>query len=947
MDSSFLNRPTASRVCGRCHTFGAAVALLAAGMAYPACAQPRPAAEQRVQKANDADPQGKAAGSQDTQRVTVTGSRLATDGETASPVTVLTAEDIRRSGATTAAELLRALPIAGEGSLNDTAAEDDFAAGANSISLRGLGSDVTLILLNGRRIATHGFARVGNGTQFVNLDTLPVGMIDRIEVLKDGASALYGSEAVAGVINVILRSDFTGLELGALASQNAAGAYRQRRASLTWGFGDVQRDGYNVVINAERFERDAVPFRKIEQFLAKGRYRDEFGVGVGQSSFSSPGTIRYGTAIGTRSIAQPGCVSVRQVLPDVPDDGRPPKPGEGVGDPPQGDEPPPPPEVVNTECVYDIWGKRQLAPRVQRNSVFLRGTATLSPQAELFAEFSATRNSVLYRQAPIGTNALTFYSGSNYSPIVTPLLEPADYPPDPDRISPARLEYRFEILGDATREVVTTGLRALAGMRGQSRDWDWETAVLLASSDTKETFGGYIRGSAFRAAREDGSFAFATAPSTDPAVLAAISPKVVNRGKSSLAQLDAKASSQFGRLPGGPVALALGAEVRHERLDSAPDELIRSGDMSYLLATSAAGSRLISSGYVEGALPILPQFDAHLAARLDSYSDVGSAVSPKIGLKWKVHPQIALRSTFSRGFRAPALTETQSGRSAFFTTVVDNAYCRRLFDDGERETYNCLPSTAQVTSDGNPDLKPERSASYTAGIVIAVAKEAKVTVDYFDVRRLNQVRQLSPEYLLANESNFPDRVVRNEDGRLVRLISGFANIGQTQVQGIDFEAMGRVGLGTLGALSGNVSLTRLLSSRESGTAVSRLELLGYYDRPRTRSYTSVSWEYRSFVTTLNYRYTSGFDYRLSAIDGCPYELAVGDRSPNCRIDAHHSVGLVLGWQPMRGVRLSLAVNNLTNRQPSFDARRSSIMFNPTYSDPRDRSYSLNATYTFQ
>jgi len=422
---------------------------------------------------------------------------------------------------------------------------------------------------------------------------------------------------------------------------------------------------------------------------------------------------------------------------------------------------------------------------------------------------------------------------------------------------------------------------------------------------------------------------------------------VVNRGKSSLAQLDAKASSQFGRLPGGPVALALGAEVRHERLDSAPDELIRSGDMSFLLATSAAGSRLISSGYVEGALPILPQFDAHLAARLDSYSDVGSAASPKIGLKWKVHPQIALRSTFSRGFRAPALTETKSGRSAFFTTVVDTAYCRRLFEDDERETYNCLPSTAQVTSDGNPDLKPERSASYTAGIVIAVAKEAKVTVDYFDVRRLNQVRLLSPEYLLANESNFPDRVVRDEGGRLVRLISGFANIGQTQVQGIDFEAMGRVGLGTLGVLSGNVSLTQLLSSRESGTAVSRLELLGYYDRPRTRSYTSVSWEYRSFVTTLNYRYTSGFDYRLSAIDGCPYELAVGDRSPNCRIDAHHSVGLVLGWQPMREVRLSLAVNNLTNRQPSFDARRSSIMFNPTYSDPRDRSYSLNATYRFQ
>ena len=876
-------------------------------------------------------------------RVTVTGSRLQGDAETASPITVLTAEDIKRSGAATVAELLRALPASGEGSLNDIAAENDFAAGASSVSLRGLGSDVTLILLNGRRIASHGFARTGLGTQFVNLDALPVTLIERIEILKDGASAIYGSEAVAGVINVILRRDFKGLEISATAAQNADGVFGQRRASATWGMGDLQRDGYNLMISGEHFVRDRVRFRDVEQFLAEPNYRRAFGTGVGQSTASSPGTLRYITVDESLGFAPaPGCSTIGPVRPPDPD-------GSSIGN----------------GCMYDLWSNIDLVPKVVRNSLFARGTLTLNAELEAFSELALNRHEVRYRGPPLAGESLTFFKGDSFKGDTLRWdVRPGDprYPADGDG-RPAALNYRFSVLGDLQRTVVTDGLRVLGGFRGQARGWDWETAATLSQTDTTDTYRGYVRGSTFGAALDSGSFDFANPQNIDPSLLRSISPTVANRAKSTLAIVDAKGSTEIGRLPGGPVAIALGAEFRHEALNNKQDNLIESADMSYLSASSTSARRLITSAYSEASLPLLPQFDVQLAARADHYNDVGSALSPKLGLKYKLLPELALRGTFSRGFRAPALTESRSGRSRFIAgNVVDGAYCLA------NEYRVCLPQSVPVTSDGNPDLKPERSSSFTAGFVFSPTKESKVTVDFFDIRRINQIRLLDPSYLLANESNFPDRVVRETPtpdpkpdpkpegpdekegavppplGNLIGLRSGFANLGRTAVRGIDIEAMGRFTVGSWGTFSGNVSLTRLLSSRQAGVATGDQELLGYYERPKVRSYAALTWDYRNVSATINYRYTGSFSFRQTPTDVCYFEVI--EWPEGCRIDAHHRVGLVTSWRPTRSATLTLGIDNLLNRQPSFDGRRPSIMFNPTYSDPRDRNYTLTANYRF-
>jgi iron complex outermembrane recepter protein len=224
----------------------AATATLLAGQAMAQTPTPIPApAPQKVEK------------------IEVTGSNIKrVDSETSAPIQVITRAEIERSGKQSVTELLRSLPSNAGGGLNDITGANSFSSGASSVSLRGLGSSATLVLLNGRRIAPFGPADPNFGQSgVVNLDALPLDVVDRIEIVKDGASAIYGSEAVAGVVNIILRKDFTGALVSGSFSINRDSEYKISRASTTLGFGDLARDRYNVFINYERYQRERIATR--------------------------------------------------------------------------------------------------------------------------------------------------------------------------------------------------------------------------------------------------------------------------------------------------------------------------------------------------------------------------------------------------------------------------------------------------------------------------------------------------------------------------------------------------------------------------------------------------------------------------------------------------------------------------------------------------------------
>ena len=223
------------------------------------------------------------------EKIEVTGSNIKRiDAESASPIQVITADEIKRSGKQTVTEILRALPSAGAGGLNDLTGANSFSSGASTVSLRGLGSAATLVLLNGRRIAPYGLADPNFGqSASVNLDAIPLDAVERIEILKDGASAIYGSEAIAGVVNIILRKDFKGAMLSVRGATNSKGLYNTSTISGSAGWGDLAKDRYNLFINSEVFSRERVSFRDAEDFLNRTEYARSTRYRTGQRAFSS------------------------------------------------------------------------------------------------------------------------------------------------------------------------------------------------------------------------------------------------------------------------------------------------------------------------------------------------------------------------------------------------------------------------------------------------------------------------------------------------------------------------------------------------------------------------------------------------------------------------------------------------------------------------------------
>lgn len=852
------------------------------------------------------------------EKIEVTGSnikRLAS--ETAAPIQIITADDLKRSGATTIAEALRDLPIANAGSLNDISTANSFAIGSSSISLRGLGAQATLVLLNGRRLASYGLAN-GGQVQFVNLDTLPLAAVDRIEVLKDGASAIYGSEAMAGVINIILRKDYKGIETSGTWSSKGDRYYEVWRANLTAGFGDLAKDGYNGFINIEHFDREAVRFRDSEAFLTRPQYQSIFGTGTALSSNAYPGNYRRlaGTTPGFAgaSIAAPGCVP-----------------------------------LVGASCVFDQFADISTIPKSQRDTGFGKFTIDINPTLSAFAEASFSRTKTTFTSAPsllneLGTswfniNTLDF----NFLNLTFPRGDPNN-PYD----SAVGFRHRFAELGPTRTIADTDAVRVLAGLKGTAASWDWEAAALYMKSDTTIKYEGRLRASTLEALINSGGYNFINPTANSAAVLASVSPTSTNIGDSSMSAFDVKATRELMQMAGGPMGIALGLEHRTEKLNTAPDQLFQTADIVGFGANSASGDRNVTSAFVEVALPITKSIEAQLALRTDRYSDYGSSTTPKAGVKWQATPALAFRSTYSEGFRAPSLPEISKSISAgFYNGLVDSRRCPTT-----RDPADCQASVP-VLFGANPDLKPEESKSFTVGAVWEPIKDLSVVVDVYRIRRDNEIGLLDPSFLIINEQRFPGYVQRGPvdpnfpglPGPLVSFDSRYANLGETTVKGLDVDLQHKVSLGALGRLKAQVIANYIHSYKNSPTkGEDAVEYNGTYNQPRVRAFASLTWDYANWSVTPSVNYVGRFKYI-----GTPYETCAleGIYDDGCMIKAWTTWNLYVRHEPIKNLSLSLSIRNVQDKNPPFDGQQPTLMFNPTYHNPYGRYWTIGATYRFK
>jgi iron complex outermembrane recepter protein len=863
---------------------------------------------------------------QKVEKVEVTGSNIKRiDTETASPIQVVTREQIERSGATTITELLRSVPSSNAGSLSDIGSSASFSPGASNVSLRGLGAQATLVLLNGRRMATYGFAN-GAQTTFVNVDAIPVGLVERIEILKDGASAIYGSEAMAGVVNIILRKDFKGAEIS--ANTSIQGGYwdnKSSRISGTVGGGDIARDKWNAFLSVDAFKRDSLMLLDRADRIDK-RSQSVYLTNVNRSSFGYPGNYEF-LAASPNGTAGGG--TLRPFASCAPEN------------------------VINGLCRYNQWADFQLINPSERYSAFTRAAYEISPTLSAFAELSLNQSKTTYVSPPSRTPSFrvdptfdwirsTDSTLRSFEPIILPVGDPRN--PFNEAVS---IRYRFAERGPAQTQIKSQETRGLAGLKGQAGTWDWEAALLYLHSDTKVAYTNQIHYDNLIAAIDNGSYVFG---GTNAAALLDkiyINPRT--QGKTTTSGIDAKANSEFGKLPGGPIGVSIGAEFRRESFQTIADPLFINGNVVNFGSNTVDGTRNVFSTFAETSLPVMKNLEVSAAVRWDRYSDAGNSVTPKVGFKFTPLKELVLRGTYAGGFRAPALTEISKSYTSFFLNgLTDPVRCPIT-----QTEQDCNGSIAGIAAP-NVGVKPETSKNYSFGFIVEPAANINFSADYYSIKRRNEIGTVSATFVIDNPTRYPGRVVRGPNlpddpagivGPLRSIALQYENLGRTNTTGLDIDLRVKVPLAEYGRLESGVTVAHTLTWEQSATIDAPLiNYNGSSNQPRTRVTAFVDWERGPWVSGLRMNHTSGFDWAGSTGGDCDPRL---DKVGLCRTGEYTTFDLFVRYSGFKNMKLSMGARNIFDKYPPVDPRGLTNQYNTTYHGLGGRFFSLGASYEFK
>lgn len=884
-----------------------------------------------------------------TERVEITGSRIKrTDSETASPVQVLTREDIERTGKQSIQEVLRGITADGQGSI-PSSFSNGFASGSAAVSLRGLGVNSTLVLVNGRRMTTYGLADDGT-RNFVDLNSLPLEAVERIEVVKDGASALYGADAVGGVVNIILKSNYKGAAAGGSYGISAKSDGQTTRAFATAGIGDISTDRYNIFFTVEASKQKNIwstdrGFIGQSDLTSQGFYDTTNGqprpwIGAGPTANSPYGVIR-----------DPATNARVNVIPCA---------SSAL--------------LSNGLCGYNTLSEQEIQPQIERFNFFGRATMEFSPSLTAYLELGYF-NTKTKSNGTLGANndGGVYRPGNPADPLVVHGLMtlPAGHPDNPYGVD-RTLGYRPQELGGRDQETDNQVLRIIQGLQGTAFGWDYDVGVGYIGSRLKNRNYGYIRYDVMQEALNNGTYRLNSPNTTDPSVLAAISPVLENVPTSSVKLIDFKLSRDLMALGGGSLGLALGGETRWEDANTPPVPYTDTAEIVGLGYSAFSSSRRVSSVYGELNAPITKWLELNGAVRYDHYSDFGDSTTPKVGFKLKPVDQFALRGTYAEAFRAPGPAE-RGGSSFGFTSVG-------------------------ILSQGNPDIQPEKAKSYTLGVILEPIPSLSATIDYWRIDRKNEIVQADPATIIPdgtplNSAPFdvkpglqPNTFIYYDSTGALSTVTGFyRNAASTKTDGIDLEFKHRLNLADIGRFTTQFNWTHVNKFERTDADGNTLEYAGTQGpivlssgsgTPKDRGSLSFTWDRGPWSATgvLNYvgglklidhkgetafdngdgtvtDDTNGLIYNNNGNLNCSVFNTDGSPSNNCRLPSFTTVDFFGRWSPMKNLDLNLSIQNLFDKKAPFDpylVLTYGINYNQGWhqSGAVGRFFTLGAKYTF-
>ena len=868
-------------------------------------------------------------------RVEITGSAIRrVQSETALPVQVISRAEIEKAGVTTASELMARVSANSNG-LTDGASINvgGDQRGFNSANLRGIGTSSTLVLLNGRRMAN--FASPGDDTG-VDLNNIPAAALERVEVLLDGASALYGTDAIGGVINFITRKDFQGLELNAYGSKTDEGGAGKRTASLSVGTGDLERDGFNVFMVADyqktnplsTSQRSFIPSLQVEQRL-----------GHLLSSYTSPANIRLTSTqrdhlqdIGFTINGQPitnrlinlsvqGCAPAANVYLPA---------GTGGVD----------------ACTYNYMGDTELYPQSEKASVLSRAVVKLGGGHQAYAELALSRAKTNYTGSSARVAGYIDYS--RVPQLANTGLDQLD-----DDI-PGELELRMRLneAGQRTSTLTSDAVRFVAGINGTVGGWDYDTAFNHSVNTVKDRdTHGYLLYNELLEGIADGRInPFGPSSPAGRALIDSIQVNdEVRHARGTLDAFDFKLSRALMPMAGGDLALAIGGEARREKNQFTPSALLLSDNINNDAAPeggrSTSDSRNVTALYTEVLVPFAKQWEAQVSARYDHYEEVGGAASPKIGLSYRPTEALLLRGSAGRGFRAPSLNELHRPTVYSSTaTLPDPVYCATV----ENNYADCADNW-DTRRYSNANLKPERSRQFSLGAVFAAGRRVSASLDYWNIKRTDLISEIGDDIILGNLGKYGGLVYRDEDRLIDYIELRKENRGAQLAKGLDLAITVR-GVDTpLGRFGGRVNGTYVLTSKiqnapgdEFVSNLNRFVTDGVVQR--WRHTISADWERGPLSASLQNTWSSGYEDQNTAIN-----IDDGSVVAANHVKSYSLWDLSGAYMATPKLKLRLGIQNMFNAAPPYSNQAYYFLsgYDPSYTDPRGRRFYASANYAFR
>ena len=739
----------------------------------------------------------------DVERIEVTGSRIKrSDLEGASPVIAISREDIEKSGDITVADVLRQNTLNTFGSFNERSGST--AQSQATISLRGVGEDRTLVLINGKR--QPGSPTLG-GTA-VNINTLPMAAVERIEIMSDGGSAVYGSDAVAGVVNIILRKDFEGTEIkvGAGRPDNAGGD--ESNFSLVTG---TSSDKSNTVVAFDHEERGLVYNRDRDYTRSTNLGADSYFDTTGLSTYArniqdANGVLRpLASCVGNPSMVQNGKIY-----------------DYGDGD---------------RVCAYDPTELSATAASLKKDNLYVHNA------------YNITNDLVFNSQAMISrVESYGQYAGAAGSFTAAVPLAAIDADGNQVIVNNGKVLYRFDEVGPRKTTVTDEQQDVQFSLNGSESWGEWDLGAHYNRTDSRSDGDGYVNRPIVEMLVKSGDFNF---NGNSREVIDAITQSTLQKDNMEFLHFNAGASFDVDAGLAAPLAFYVGGESMSYDYSTKVDAQSAAGNVIGSAGGNSGGDRDVNALFMEMSAPLTDTLELNFALRYDDYSDFGSATTPKLSASWRPLDGLVVRASVGQGFRAPSLSDLFSSPSFSADTAADYVYC----DANGTPRADCKAQQYDVTRTANEQLDAEESDFYNFGVAYDFNENVGAKLDYYNLKIDDVITLVSLQDLVVAEGagvSLPGTFIkRTPNGKIESAQTAMVNGGKLETSGVDFTVYGKVETG-VGNFNANLQTTYVIDYKEPEYFLGPMQdKIGQKGLPEYRATLDLGWKYD--VHSLNWQ----------------------------------------------------------------------------------------------